>query len=151
MEQYAFESLWTLSNLFAHLEQLLCFQSYIIHFKRFCRDFSFSVCWLFSVFVRGTWYVLIFSWINLILVLNHGGSLSSHAINSWGIKLLRIFKTVLLRLRPHPHFCFRKLFPIWTDCSSDKIIIRMFIVPNLTSIRRGIMDFKIKFCLNNLI
>ena len=61
---------------------------------------SFSVCWSLSVLLRWTLYVLIFLRINnFILVLNHGGSFLSHTINSWGIKLLRIFKTVLLKVK----------------------------------------------------
>ena len=39
------------------------------------------------MFLQRTLYVLIFTWINdFKLVLNHGGCLSSHTINSWGIR-----------------------------------------------------------------
>ena len=77
----SFKFILTLSNLFANLE------SSITHFKRFYRDFSLSICWLFPMFLQRTLYVLIFSWINdFELVLNHGGCLSSHAINSWDIR-----------------------------------------------------------------
>ena len=34
----------------------------------------------------------------MIFLLNHGGSLSSHATNLCGMKLLRIFRIVLLKI-----------------------------------------------------
>ena len=94
MNQYGFEFLWTLSSLFANLKWQLCFEPSIAHFKRLYRDFAETVL------LRRIFYDLIFSWINnFILVLNHSGSLPSHTINSWGMKLLRIFKTVLLKFK----------------------------------------------------
>ena len=49
INSYGFEFLRILSNLFANFEQQLCFESYIAHFKRFCRDFSFSICLLIII------------------------------------------------------------------------------------------------------
>ena len=79
------------------------FELSITHFKRFYRNFSFSIWWLFPMFSGRAISVLIFSWINdFILLLNHGGYLSLHTISSWGIKSLSIFKTVSLKVKTFP-------------------------------------------------
>ena len=47
-----------------------------------------------------------FSLINgLIFPLNHGGSLSSQTITSWGMKLLKMFTTVSLKIKTFLFSC----------------------------------------------
>ena len=59
--------------------------------------------WRFSselpLFLRKLLNAAFLAWINVfILLLNHGGSLLSHAIVSWWIKLRRMLRTVLLKI-----------------------------------------------------
>ena len=59
-------------------------------------DISVQSCHLL---LRKLLNAVLLAWINaFILLLNHGGSLSSHTIVSWGIKLLRMLRTVLLKI-----------------------------------------------------
>ena len=85
------------------------------------------------------WKLLLFLvWINaFILLLNHGGSLSSHTIFSWGIKLLRMLRMVLLKITTFSvTLVFKKAL-----CQLNSSIalfksseFTSFIVPNLSKI-----------------
>ena len=57
---------------------------------------------------------------------------------------------VLFKIKMYMFIC-KSSFPVkFIDRSSDKISIQIFVVPNLTGVRWWMMDFKIKFCICNL-
>ena len=83
---------------------------------------------------------------------NHRRSLSSHNMALCGIKLLRTFRTNLLKIQTFSlTFVFEKALSQLKSCSSNEVSFCFFKMPNLSWIWWWEINFHIKFCQNNLV
>ena len=104
--QYALVLFWIVVNFCNNLRKYFCLESSIRSRNRCCKDLKPLRNWILFQFWQQALQVLSFSLNNdLIFPLNHGGSLSSQTITSWGMKLLRTFKTVLLKIKTFSSTC----------------------------------------------